>query len=231
MGPRMIGVIILLILLVSGSVSADIILDEDSWTVYDPYLDGMLTDEDLEELVIDTSDSDLIVEVQEGKLNISSRYDQYGEFFITIYNDTGPIVINVTIKPVNDDPEITNITLSGDPDSLINPVAFSVSFIDIDEDLISVTWYLDEEEIGNGMEGQRYIYPDQNNLTVVIDDGNGGTDSMSVTLHTIPPEGWGDEPDNTKNRIIFWTIFGSAGLILLAAMIWVLFKPEKIDKK
>ena len=127
---------------------------------------------------------------------------------------------------MNDAPEILDVTLNGDPASLENPVIYNISYFDVDGDPISIKWYLDGEEMSTGAHGQRYIYPDQNNLTVVIDDGNGGIDSMTVIVHTIPPEGWGDEPDNTRNRIIFWTIFGTAGVILLAAMVWVLFRPE-----
>lgn len=176
-----------------------------------------------------------IIEVNEveGSLNFTPVENWFGLFEISFtFNTSGNItydMILVNVTNVNDDPTIQEILLNGDPSTLANPVAAILNYTDIDSDDVEIIWYLDEEEIGKGETVQRYIYPDQNNLTVVIDDGNGGMDSMTVTIHTIPPKGWGDGPDNTKNRIIFWIIFGSAGTILLAAMIWVLFRPESKD--
>ncbi|MGA1793887.1 MAG: hypothetical protein ACMUHM_08050 [Thermoplasmatota archaeon] len=216
-----------------GGVSAeeDFIMEEDSAfqteeTIYD-LLD--ITGDMF--LGLDSDQENITVSLVDGYLNITSTGNWYGIALIGYnYVENGTLVdgawaLNVT--PVNDAPEILDISLSGDPENLANPVTCSVSYLDVDGDDIMVSWFLDEETAGEGETITRYIFPDQNNLTVVIDDGNGGTDSLSTTIHTIPPEGWGDEPDNTRNRIIFWIIFGSAGLILIAAAAWVILAPSK----
>jgi hypothetical protein len=167
---------------------------------------------------------------EDGYLNFTPHENFVGSFTVNLtFNDNGTITkdeIHVNVTNVNDEPVIDQILVNGDPNELINPVVAHVQFADIDDDEVEITWYLDGEEIGKGENLQRYIYPDQNNLTVVIDDGNGGSETRTIVIHTIPPEGWGEEANNTINRVIFWTIFGSAGAILIAAMVWVLFKPE-----
>jgi hypothetical protein len=227
------GVLIFTFFLITplmGSAEEAIVMNEDSTFQTDLTVNQMLEIRNETMVEIGTYQENVTVKLVNGHLNITTQNNWFGVF--TIFygymedNISWDGVWSVNVTPVNDDPEILKITLSGDPGSLENPVSYGVSYSDIDGDPITVKWYLDDEEITSGDQGHRYIYPDQNNLTVVIDDGNGGTDSMTVTIHTIPPEGWGEEPDNTKNRVIFWIIFGTAGIILLAAMVWVLFRPE-----
>jgi hypothetical protein len=210
-------------------------MDEDSTYQSERTLNEIFGLNNETQIEIDITNENATAILINGRVNITTHSNWNGFFLISyIYNQSGNITegsFQVNVTPVNDAPSILDITLSGDPSSLENPVTYNVTYSDIDGDNITVTWYLDEEEIGSQDQGQRYIFPDQNNLTVVIDDGNGGTDSRTIVINTIPPEGWGDEPDNTKNRMIFWIIFGTAGIILLAAMVWVLFKPEKKDRK
>ncbi|MGA1873376.1 MAG: hypothetical protein ACMUHY_06860 [Thermoplasmatota archaeon] len=136
----------------------------------------------------------------------------------------------LNVIPVNDAPVILGIVLSGDPSNLSNPVTYGVECTDVDGDELVISWFLGEDTAGEGASQTRYVFPDQNELTVIVDDGNGGIDSLTVEIHTIPPEGWGDEPDNTRNRLIFWFIFGSAGTIFLAASFWVMFMGGRKDR-
>lgn len=226
---------ILLATPVKASTEVLITMDEDSTFQSEITLNEILGLNNETKIEISTINENVTATMINGYVNITTHSNWNGFFLISyIYNQTGNITegsFRINVTPVNDDPLIENITLSGDPSSLVNPVTYSVSYSDIDGDSITIKWYLDEEEIGGEDQGQRYIYPDQNNLTVVIDDGNGGTDSRTLVINTIPPEGWEDESDNTKNRVIFWIIFGTAGIILLAAMVWVLFRPESKEGK
>jgi hypothetical protein len=227
-------ILILLVIPIAASANNDFTMEEDSSFQTDARVNDILNLENETIVTILTQQEELSIRLLDGYLNITSTGDWYGIATIGynyIENGTmadGEWTVNVT--PMNDDPLIENVTLSGDPSSLANPVTYSVSYSDIDGDSITIKWYLEEEEIGSDDQGQRYIYPDQNNLTVVIDDGNGGMDSRTLVINTIPPEGWEDESDNTKNRVIFWIIFGTAGIILLAAMVWVLFQPESKER-
>jgi hypothetical protein len=97
----------------------------------------------------------------------------------------------------------------------------------MDGDQLEIIWYIDQEKIGEGPDIQYYIYPGRKNLTVVVDDGSGGTVSTWIDIDPLPPPGWGEEPDNTRNRIIFWSIFGSGGLIFAALTAWVFLSRGK----
>jgi len=223
--------LVLCILPQVASAEEDFTMEEDSTYQTDDSVFDILNITSELFLGLDTDQENITVILVDGDMNITSIGNWFGVALIEYsYMDNGTQVngtwtLNVT--PVNDEPTVLNISLSGDPGVLDNPVTYSVSYLDVDGDDIKVSWFIDEEPAGEGDSVTRYIFPDQRNLTVIIDDGNGGTDSMSVSIHTVPPEGWGDRPDNTRNRIIFWVIFGSAGLILLAAAAWVILTPEK----
>ncbi|MBN1539888.1 MAG: hypothetical protein JW939_07070 [Candidatus Thermoplasmatota archaeon] len=232
-GPSFILVLLLLSSVVSGE--DDFTMEEDSTFQTDMSVYELLNISSDKFLGLGSDQENVTVSIIGGFLTITSTGNWYGAALIDYnYIEDDTLVdkawtLNVT--PVNDAPEIINITLSGDPDNLENPVTYSVSFTDVDGDEVKVSWTLDGEDAGEGDSVTRYIFPDQNNLTVIIDDDNGGTDSMSISIYTVPPEGWGDQPDNTRNRIIFWSIFGSAGLLLLAAIVWVMLSPSEKKEK
>ncbi|MGA1820340.1 MAG: hypothetical protein ACMUHU_04950 [Thermoplasmatota archaeon] len=221
--------IALTVLLGAASAETELVMEEDSSFQTDRPLHEILNTSEEAEITIGPMNENITIRIVDGFLNITSSGNWFGITLIFYgYIDGGIATdgaLRLNVTPVNDAPEILGISLSGDHDNLNNPVTYSVSCIDVDGDDLKITWFLDEETAGEGETVTRYIFPDQNNLTVIIDDGNGGTDSMSAAIRTIPPEGWGDEPDNTRNRIIFWVIFGSAGLILLAAAAWVMMAP------
>jgi hypothetical protein len=127
----------------------------------------------------------------------------------------------------NSPPE--NIIITGIPQDgrIENPLNATISFEDPDGDNVSVTWLLDGEEIGKGYSIIRYIYPGRKNLTAVLDDNNGSVIQVSRIVDPVPPPGWGDKPDNRRNELIFWTIFGSGGLIFALAAAWIWLKKEK----
>jgi len=120
----------------------------------------------------------------------------------------------------NSPPMIMNIVGIPDDGILTGPLNASVEWKDDDNDTVTVRWLLDGEQIGEGASITRYIYPGKKNLTVTLDDGNGGLASRSWTLDPAPPEGWDDGTDNTSNRIIFWTIFGLGGLFFAVVLVW-----------
>ncbi len=130
------------------------------------------------------------------------------------------IILTVCVKG-NTPPE--NIEITGIPSDgrIENPLNASVTFTDPDGDEVTTTWLLDGEEIGSGNSIQRYVYPGRHNLTVVLDDGNGSVVQVSRTLDPIPPPGWNDEPDNRRNELIFWSIFGAGGMIFGAVAAWI----------
>ncbi|MBN1389416.1 MAG: hypothetical protein JXA22_02120 [Candidatus Thermoplasmatota archaeon] len=234
--PPVVPTIVLVICLLSSIVSAedDFTIEEDSSLLSEESVNEILGLDNDTVVSIYTYDENITISLVDGHLNIMTAVDWNGITLIGynyIEDHTlvdGAWTLNVT--PVNDAPEIINITLSGDPDNLENPVTYSVVYMDADGDEIMVSWSLGEDDAGEGVTVTRYVFPDQNDLTVVVDDGNGGSDTMNISIHTIPPKGWGDEPDNTRNRIIFWSIFGSAGLILLVAVWWVvLYSPGTND--
>ncbi len=117
-----------------------------------------------------------------------------------------------------EDIEIIGIPSDG---RIENPLNASVTFSDPDGDEVNITWLLDGEEIGTGNSIQRYVYPGRHNLTVVLDDGNGSVVQVSRILDPIPPSGWNDEPNNNKNDLIFWSIFGAGGIIFGAVAAWI----------
>ncbi len=126
----------------------------------------------------------------------------------------------------NSPPE--SIIINGIPEDgrIENPLNASVSFEDPDGDNVSVTWLIDGEEVGTGYNIRRYVYPGKHNLTAVLDDGNGSVVRVSRTLDPIPPPGWRDKPDNRRNELIFWVIFGSGGVIFALSAAWIWLKRE-----
>jgi len=225
------GLIVLAVLSRTVSAEEDFTMEEDSSFQTEITIFEILNVSSEEFLGLTSYQENVAVSLVDGYLNITTTGNWNGVASIGYnYIENGTSVAKkwtLNVTPVNDAPEVLNISLSGDPEELENPVTYSVSYIEVDGDAITVTWSIDNLPAGEGDAVTRYVFPDQRNLTVIIDDGNGGTDTMSVTIHTVPPEGWGDEPDNTRNRIIFWVIFGSAGLILLAAATWVILAPSK----
>jgi hypothetical protein len=121
-----------------------------------------------------------------------------------------------------------DVRIEGIPDDgrIENPLNASVSYTDPDGDIVSIRWLLDGEEVATGPSIQRYVYPGKHNLTVELDDGNGSVVRSSRILDPVPPPGWGDEPDNRRNELIFWAIFGSGGLIFATAVAWIWLKRD-----
>jgi len=136
--------------------------------------------------------------------------------------------------PDNSPPVILSVAGIPDDGILTGPLNASVEWKDDDNDTVTVRWLLDGEQIGEGATITRYIYPGRKNLTVTLDDGNGGLTHRSWTLDPDPPEGWDDRPDNARNRIIFWTIFGMGGMLFAVALVWYYLRISWVrdgDKK
>jgi hypothetical protein len=133
-------------------------------------------------------------------------------------------VVILVLLPGNitgSEPEFSGIPEDG---VLINPLKASVSFPDMENS--TIRWFLDGDEIGIGPSIQRFVYPGLHNLTLEIEYQNGTVFTRSFDLDPVPPPGYNDEPDNTRNRIIFWSIFGTGGLIFAAAAAWIWLKRD-----
>lgn len=131
---------------------------------------------------------------------------------------------------------VSNIEVGGEEASvtgipgdgrLINPLRATINVTDPEN--ATITWFLDGEEIGTGTTIQRYVYPGLHNLTVKIEYDNGTIISRTFELDPVPPPGWEEEPDNRKNRIIFWLIFGSGGIVFAAFAAWLWLKKDDKD--
>ena len=122
-----------------------------------------------------------------------------------------------------------NVEINGIPEDgrIENPLNATVSFIEPDGDVVSIRWLLDGEEIATGQSVRRYVYPGTYNLTVELNDGNGSVVKMSRILDPIPPPGYGEKPDNRKNDLIFWSIFGAGGIIFALTAAWIWLKKDE----
>ncbi len=119
--------------------------------------------------------------------------------------------------------EVLGIPLDG---KLINPLNASVVIDDRSEDNLMISWHLDGGKVAEGEHIQRYIYPGTHNLTITIEDEEGGSISRSFLLDPVPPPGWGEEPDNERNMTIFWIIFGAGGLVFAGVAAWIWIKKD-----
>ncbi len=229
---RNVGAVIisLVILLPAAAGASSVDLDEDTTFVYDRAEEGFFPGELMDDLDIEVDQDGISLDIDGGRIEIIPRENWWGEANMTISNGTEELIIPIHVRPVNDAPQIINLTIEGDPKALVNPLVASLDATDIDGDHLDITWYLDQDEIGEGPEIQYYIYPGRKNLTVVVDDGKGGTTSTWTYLDPIPPPGWGEEPDNTRNRIIFWSIFGSGAIIFTALTAWVFLSRGRDDE-
>lgn len=236
MGTRTVSVFLLaaafLIPLTDGSSAFDIALEEDSYLLLDLHREGFFQNDTIGSLLIETNRSLLEAEAEGDLLNISGSPDAYGEGILIVSNSSALVNISVTVTPVQDDPVIRGIELRGDPTDLENPVNATVDVFDPDGDELTITWRLNGEPVMYGPCFRRYVYPGRKNLSVIVDDGQGGIDEEWVEISTRPPPGWGERSDNTRNRVIFWLIFGSGGLIIAGAVFWTwIRKPEVHMKK
>ncbi len=116
------------------------------------------------------------------------------------------------------------IDVEGVPEDgrLVNPLNATLTYRDADNDNVTIEWYLDGEMVAEGAHIGRYIYPGPRNLTVVLQDEKGGRTIRSWTLEPLPPSGWSDRPDDAGNRLMFWAIFGSAGIAFSIGLGWFL---------
>jgi hypothetical protein len=107
-----------------------------------------------------------------------------------------------------------------------NPLIIGITALDPEGDNVTCSWYVDGEPVGYGPDLTYFLLPGHRNVTVVISDLEGGTTQRSWTFSAIPPPGWSDEPDNGRNRFIFWTIFGLSSLVLMMILGTILFRKR-----
>jgi len=229
---KTVGALFLLVILLPnalGSSSAE--FDEDTTGIYDRAEESFFPGEFMEDLIIEVDREEISLDIDGGIIELTPEENWWGEANLTISNATEMLVIPIRVRPVNDAPELGDIVIEGDPLSLVNPLIASINATDVDGDQLEITWYLDQEEMGIGPKIQYYIYPGRKNLTVVVNDGNGGILSTWAIVDPLPPPGWGEEPDNTRNRIIFWTIFGSGAFLFTALTSWVFLSKGKNEVK
>jgi hypothetical protein len=225
-----VALLLLIILLPPALGASSIEFDEDTISVYDRAENTFFPGETMDDLDIDVDREEISLDIDGGRIEIIPRENWWGEANLTISNGTEELIIPIHVNQVNDSPEVLDLIIEGDPLALVNPLRAGINATDIDGDDLTTTWYLDGEEIGTGPEIQYYIYPGRRNLTVVVDDGNGGTVSTWAVLDPVSPPGWGEEPDNTRNRIIFWSIFGSGAMIFTVLTAWVFLSRGKDDE-
>ena len=125
----------------------------------------------------------------------------------------------------NDPPRI--LSLSAPQNGTIdNPLNISIVAQDPENGNLTYSWYLDGELIGEGPGLTYYLFPGARNVTLVISDPEGNSISRSWVFSATPPPGWGDRPDNDRNRAIFWSIFGIFGTILILVLAFILFRKK-----
>jgi hypothetical protein len=127
--------------------------------------------------------------------------------------ETDTIIVNVTINPVNDPPEITEGATTSQTVNEDNTLNFTLNATDIDND--TITWSISTKVVmeppsasGNGTSQTISYLPDANyngsdSFVVQIDDGNSGTDTITVNV-TISPVN--DSPEITEGATTSQTV-------------------------
>lgn len=233
--PLLISFVVVSILVSSGASGSETIeLEEDSFVLTSETVYSILGSDGISNLTFITTEPNVSADMEGDRINISSGNNWHGSCELIYFFDEGGVdhngTLNLEVIPINDPPEIIDISHNLDGNVLENPYNATVHAFDADGDQLLYSWYLDGERIPGGSNITYYIYPDQSNLTLIVTDGNGGQVSRSWDLEILPPPGWGEEPDNTRNRTIFWIIFGSGGLIFLLAILWAFFSNYRREE-
>lgn len=224
-----------ILLLFCGTASADdtITMEEDSYELT-PVLSDLFGLDTVYNLTLSSNEGNVKARAEGDRINISSGGNWYGTCELTYRYDDGSDNHNgsmaVEVTPVNDPPEILNVDHNLEGEVLKNPFNATVKARDVDGDPLTYLWLLDGEEIPGDRNITYYIYPNERNLTLVVSDGKGGETTMSWNVEADPPPGWGEKPDNSRNRLIFWVIFGSGGLIFTGGLVWVYFSGKREDE-
>lgn len=202
-------------------------MDEDTFTLYDPWSafhgDGHAALEITagEGIMVDWEDDDL--------LNVTTIPDWYGSSYLTISNGSHEIKINITVDPINDAPFITDVVMPDNLTGAENPLVISVEAYDVEGDPLTIEWFIGKDlknPVIVNRTFDRYVYPGQRTITVKVSDEHGANVTREFQVSMKAPPGFLDEPDNTSNKFIFWSIFGSAGLIFGIFAFWIMVKKD-----
>ena len=226
MDLRPVAPVMISILLISGAVSGDrsVSFDEDGWKLTPFTLDELIPNSSAWEVHVRNGEISAAIEGE--RINITGSSDWWGEGEIEVTANGSTVLILVTVNPVNDLPAIENVSAAMEEGEWRNPINASAEAYDVDGDPLTYSWFVDGEKILEGRNITWYLFPGTHELTLLVEDGNGGSASMNWTVTARAPPGWDDEPDNDRNRIMFWLIFGAGGVIFTAALIWV-FKERR----
>ncbi|MEA3559592.1 MAG: hypothetical protein U9R75_10095 [Candidatus Thermoplasmatota archaeon] len=225
--------IMVLLVLLAGKAGGELSVsfEEDTFAIYDAA--EIFPDDVPGNLTITSDDGLQVYHQRDGKLNITSDDNWNGVSSISISNGTKTIIVDVNVLPVNDAPIITGVIGPDNLTGAVNPLNMSVEVEDVDDDELTVEWFVgnrpvepEDEPVTTGRYFNWYVYPGNKFVTVKVSDPYGADVTMEFEVSMKAPPGAEDGPDNTWNRIIFWMIFGSGGLIFGLCALWVIVKKD-----
>ncbi len=127
---------------------------------------------------------------------------------------------------LGDEPPRINTVEGPGNGTIENPLNITIDAMDPEGGNLTFIWYLDGERIGEGARFTYSLFPGARNVTVIISDQTGNSITRSWVFSAEPPPGWGDRPDNARNRLIFWAIFGISGFVLVLVLSYMLFRKK-----
>ncbi len=141
------------------------------------------------DIVFSRDDSDGAWLPKKVQINLSNPADSY-TLTATATNSEGSVPDSITLTwGCNRPPEITEITFMGDHFTGIE-YTFSAAATDPDEDTLSYSWSVTggslDSSSGNTV---KWTMPDTGGdygITVEVDDGNGGTDTLTESVEVLP---------------------------------------------
>ena len=151
----------------------------------------------------------------------SADYNGPDSFTVTIDDGNGgnkTVTVNITVTPVNDAPTSPDYTNTTNEDV---PVNGTITGTDVDGDVLTYTKTTDPSHgtvtVANTTGAYTYTpgadYNGPDSFTVTIDDGNGGTKTVTVSITVTAvndnPTGTGDTKTTTEETTVSGTVTGT----------------------
>ncbi|MFO8050686.1 MAG: hypothetical protein R6V01_03195 [Thermoplasmatota archaeon] len=212
-----------------GSVEGLVTFDEDTSASYDLDLSVLFPRDTPDNISFEPGEGLEVELLEGGALNISSSENWNGASNVTLSNGSAEFTIDVEVIPVNDAPVILEVIGPENLTDAENPLVMTVVAEDVEGDEITVEWFLQDEEdpVVVSRTFRRWVYPGTKILRVRVSDPHGANETKEFVVSMKTPPGMEEGPDNIKNRVIFWTIFGSAGLIFGLLCYWIMMGKER----